>query len=466
MTAMIRNLAWKEFREQRWDAFWAAAVTLVIPLYYVFRDPGTVQFTVHVALLVYPLLAGTLFGMRLAAAERSSRTAALLYALPVRPSILGAAKIAIASLAVLVPLGLLLVVAVAATWLDNMPPATADLGWTHWTWIFSALCSLAVLLLVGMVGAGAVSEVHAAMRGALALAVLLFAIVLMNTWLSIKSPEAFARWTEPVALVPLLSLVVFVLAATMVASYVRTLRPLQSSRGGWVEWRGWAPSRLGSPLAALAWKDGREAASAVGLVLALAVLFSVAVGLVPIYLSGSSVRAAHAALLTFSVFLWFGGFVLALLVGAGSVAGDVQPAVNTFWRSRPISPTAWYWTKYVIGLAAIAVAIGLPTLAVLRFTGGVVDVTEKGFLWSLLLWAVAFSFAMTLTCLVRQPMQAGVLSVGAIGLLYVGVQVCCGSFSPADPGAPLAVLLTVFVAALVVSTLAGWWVAVRDWSIE
>ncbi len=40
------------------------------------------------------------------------------------------------------------------------------------------------------------------------------------------------------------------------------------------------------------------------------------------------------------------GLLVALVVGIGMILTDVSPPLNTFWRSRPINPDLWFWTKF------------------------------------------------------------------------------------------------------------------------
>ncbi|HMC10789.1 MAG TPA: hypothetical protein VKH44_05845, partial [Pirellulaceae bacterium] len=163
-----------------------------------------------------------------------------------------------------------------------------------------------------------------------------------------------------------------------------------------------------------------------------------------------------------SLFLWAGGFVLAILIGVGAVIGDLQPGVNTFWRSRPISPRSWYWTKYGIGLATLLLAIEVPFLLI----PGAYDLSNTSVLWWPLIWNVTFSFALTATCLIRQPAHAAILAVGAAGILYSVIEAAFGSFTPGEKQAPLAILVPVFLVAFTISTFLGYWAAEHDVAIS
>jgi hypothetical protein len=468
MRTIAHSLAWKEFREHRWDTLATLAVMLAMPLFYAVRDPEMIRFLVGVELAVYPFLAGIFFGMRIAASERTSRTAAFLSALPVPPQVLGLAKVAAASMAVLLPLVLLAALSeVAERWLATSNLGEA-LGWVHY--LTCGLAALAAMFVVALSGGAASSEVRVATRGLVALVVLL----IMST-LAMSLVERHVPWVRDTLLHPpgdwprelfgfvvlagILAIFTPILAALCVAGYGRSIRPLTERRTGWFDVRGYSPARLASPLAALVWKDLREIAAMCAQVLAGSLLLSLLVCVSAVPQQHVNILQVGMQVLAFA--LWLGGFVLATLIGVGTVAADLAPPVNIFWRSRPISASAWYWTKYVLGMAAIVATIALPTLVMLPYTQGT-DVTGKGLFWSLLLWALAFSLALTMTCLFRQPLRASILTVGAVAILYAAVQACYGSFSSWGAGAPLGVLIAVFTMALVASTIAGWWVAVRD----
>ena len=44
------------------------------------------------------------------------------------------------------------------------------------------------------------------------------------------------------------------------------------------------------------------------------------------------------------------GFLFATLIGVGVFLRDLEPGLNTFWRSRPIPTSHWFWTKIPFGV--------------------------------------------------------------------------------------------------------------------
>ena len=53
------------------------------------------------------------------------------------------------------------------------------------------------------------------------------------------------------------------------------------------------------------------------------------------------------------------GLLVALIVGIGMFDQDLGPRLNDFWRSRPIHPDLWFWTKYLAGLSILGLALVL-----------------------------------------------------------------------------------------------------------
>jgi len=68
-----------------------------------------------------------------------------------------------------------------------------------------------------------------------------------------------------------------------------------------------------------------------------------------------------------------GTFVVAILwsavVGSGVFAGEFEPRLEHFWRSRPISPSGWFWVKFMVGLLTVLAVLDLVTILVSWDTG-------------------------------------------------------------------------------------------------
>jgi hypothetical protein len=131
-----------------------------------------------------------------------------------------------------------------------------------------------------------------------------------------------------------------------------------------------------------------------------------------------------------SVALGLGGFVLALLLGVGMFISDLDPKVNVFWRSRPISASQWYWIKYVVSAGTLLMAVIGPLYVSNRFHGSMNSVVDILSIFAFLL--MVFSFAAMAACLVRHTLYASILGTGfaaAVMLTFLTGQSHSGSNS-------------------------------------
>ena len=51
---------------------------------------------------------------------------------------------------------------------------------------------------------------------------------------------------------------------------------------------------------------------------------------------------------------------LALIIAVGTVCRDLEPRLKSFWQSRPIPITHWFWKKYLTGLGIVFLAFIVP----------------------------------------------------------------------------------------------------------
>lgn len=111
------------------------------------------------------------------------------------------------------------------------------------------------------------------------------------------------------------------------------------------------------------------------------------------------------------------GPLWAMVLGVGTFADELHPSLYHFWRSRPISPSKWYWSK-LLGNALLFTLLFEVPVAVLAAPGPPQTTvwntmwTPFGYLatvWPLHLMFLALAVCMT--CLVRQPIYAGVFTV-------------------------------------------------------
>lgn len=56
---------------------------------------------------------------------------------------------------------------------------------------------------------------------------------------------------------------------------------------------------------------------------------------------------------------WFVGGLWGVIVAVAIFSPELKPGLEQFWRSRPIKPGSWFWTKFVVGLLAVIITLDL-----------------------------------------------------------------------------------------------------------
>ncbi|MEZ6073091.1 MAG: hypothetical protein R3C10_23200 [Pirellulales bacterium] len=159
----------------------------------------------------------------------------------------------------------------------------------------------------------------------------------------------------------------------------------------------------------------------------------------------------HLSRILFVAALVVGMFVVAA-AGVGSFDADLRPKLHTFWRSRPIPPNLWFWTKLLTGLVLVTAGVYLPV-------GYGVLTSDKSLYRGFFAVAVpfhllGFSSAVVAICMLRQPIYAAILSIGASASVALLV----------EEKVPTDGWKAACIATLVVLNVAIAWAAVR-WNI-
>jgi ABC-type transport system involved in multi-copper enzyme maturation permease subunit len=116
---------------------------------------------------------------------------------------------------------------------------------------------------------------------------------------------------------------------------------------------------------------------------------------------------------------WFIGLIWASIVAVGVFGAEIKPGLAEFWRSRPIAPRTWFWTKFVIGLLALVTALDLlPALALWKIgyrpepNTGYLGMGLKASLYCTpLLHAQVYSLTVAAICLLRRSIPAAILGL-------------------------------------------------------
>lgn len=484
MASVVAALCWKEYRELRWNVLAMVGIGIAMPLYALVREPDTAFFWVTLMLAVYSVVGGICFGMWSAAGERANRSASFVQALPISPTVVGGIKLLIMILAAFVPVLVLALIGIAlrrfaVNYASELPNI----------WVSAGCCyaiAIHIALTTATFGLGQRTELLAAGVGILALAlwgvcsiceaafsqafewdgfgvlmflgppIYLFSIPAKsqpNSWLLLP-------WI-PITVIAMLGL-----AGTFVIRYGAAIRPLQSrqkQRAG-----TWVSSQFASPAASLVVKQLCETTPLVLLVLGSAVLLSVGFGTVGTILNSSSTSWVVDVGRVFVILIFLSGFVLSLLLGVVAFAGDLELKVNTFWRSRPISPSLWFWSKYLIALGSFVLAIGVPaliclwSLEVFGPSTGFESSELRVVLFVALGWFGIFSAGVFSTCIIRRPLHSGLLAFALAAAGLGMAQWLDDGWFGASPLEHPFLVAGIWLLASIAATLTAWWVAVRD----
>jgi hypothetical protein len=280
--------------------------------------------------------------------------------LPVRSAVLGSVRLLATVAAVLLPV---LVMAVLLLALGERGTSDESLvgRYDPRLWIgLAAAAAVHVALVIAVCGAGADTEPRAVARGLLGLSAGLLAVVLavvlagrtaavvpfssvVAPWCYLL-PRSFSDLPPWSPLATMLGLAV--LAAAFVYRYGAALDAARSTggrpAGAWS--RVWA--LVSKAMAARPLRPGAYLLWAISMVTGLLVLANNDHGREEVVMGAVLIAVLIAA-------------VAALLVPIAVFVPDLDPRINTFWRSRPISPTCWFWATYGTALVAMIATIAL-----------------------------------------------------------------------------------------------------------
>jgi hypothetical protein len=442
MKSTWQSLAWKEWHEHKWKLASIIAIMWCVTLPAIFQRE-TDRAGLAIGMLTLCALPLSIFvGLGAAANEQSRCTVSFLQGLPVPIWRVAVLKLLFGIATVVVPLMLtMLLFHVLDRSFDlfrvepNRPPLFAMRNWYVSYLLINGLLVVSLFIWSAAAGVNRRDEVSA---GAAALLIMVGWMTLV-VLLAEKTPifknslllRVIALSTAPggpvvgdmvlagdlnrfqldVAL-GVAAVAHLALAAWYVGRFARIasreIRSRQqavrcSSRPDWL----WPPRQ--SRFSAMVWKQARESGPIV--VAGLAGVAGVLAVIVLLDYEHYTVRQAAQLLTTVTVML---GFAVALVGGVGIFLNDLSPRLNTFWRSRPIHPDAWFWTKFLSGGAILYISFCVPLL-------DAVFVDSPVRLSALVLIPLAvYSSAVATTALVRQAVYAAILS---IPLIYFGLTI-------------------------------------------
>lgn len=191
-------------------------------------------------------------------------------------------------------------------------------------------------------------------------------------------------------------------------------------------------ARLGSPRrssqSAVGWLNVAEVLPVAigGSALLSAVAFGfllLFVGDTPTFFSPTGSHVIQPLEIVSAVSLPFGILWMAI-VAATMFAPSLQPALSAFWRSRPIDPSEWFWSKYWLGAVIGIGCLHAPTIVAISIVRGREWVSPTGELTGygciLLAHLMVYSVSVLAACLVRNVFHASILGF-SIAVFVVGI---------------------------------------------
>ncbi len=453
----------KECHEQKWKLASLAAIVLAVQVSLTQTDGKFDPFAMYLtqALCAPPI--ALFIAMGVAAGESAAGTLEFMRALPIPRRQFATVRLMVGAATCLAAIGL--PTQLVMWWAT----ATGAFDWTAWTTtsgesnfglgqhpdvvLYGLPACFALCLYVWAVAAaiGQPTELRAGLWALAVWIVWLIAAPASDLWLPGWSVRLHSLgplyWMgsapQEIALVAWPQIfIAAALAASSIARYGRLARADNRSPAeitGPEGSAGFAIGRAcGSRLSAMLWMQLRQATP-------LTMIGPGALALILLMITCSPAYGPHVGvleLLAMGVYISAVpiGLLTALIVAVGSFVPDLQRGLLEFWRSRPITPTRWFWTKYLVGAAALAVFLASPMLAGAWLAGDV----EAQFVpllitvpWMLL---PAYSIAVCCACLVRQAVYAGILALAtSVGLMLLVFRLAA-RFTDLIPLSPLHVI--------------------------
>lgn len=451
MRGTWRALAWKEWRELRWKLVAAIAVVCGANAGYLalFSLDSLADCYSVIVVSILPL---TIFiAANTAASERSHSTAHFLNALPVASWKPGIIKLMTGAtcLTATVMVAMLFIYGIDhASRFIHLHGPNIRASWYINSGVTILTATLSIYLWVTAAGVNRSDEVSAGARG---LVLMVLTWMLLGIFVS-RVPEAWIRDGRRIVgtligMSPGGALVRFS-DQTSAVQWAGSSAPiyfgiaLHLCLAGWFVWRfertGSSVVRRKTPLSnkqeknywprpprtsqtgAIIWKQFRESGpvALAGLAGIVALTGGLAATMSHNLNPVADVIVGYTALT--AVF----SFVIAIVIGIGVSLSDSSSQINTFWRSRPIDPTRWFWIKYATGLSVLFIALGTPFLIVLLLAhrAGYDDAwnsfSQAGTLTTVVAIVLIYTAAILMMSLLRNAIYAAIFSVAVVWGTY------------------------------------------------
>jgi hypothetical protein len=181
------------------------------------------------------------------------------------------------------------------------------------------------------------------------------------------------------------------------------------------------PIRLPGRLTAMIWLELRQSMPLAACGFLLGVLMSISSVLIEHQRQhGHSFGTSLLMDLPHSMFVV--AMLWAIVVGSGLYSADLSSGLGAFWRSRPISPNLWFWTKFAVGLAAVVGVLDGATILISWRSPR--ESMTTGMSWayvgcSPIIHVLMYTLAVLGTCWFRRPVIGGIVAILGYTLLTV-----------------------------------------------
>lgn len=417
-----RHLIWKEWLELRWKLAALTAIPTGCVALVAAYEPADVasspMSSLGIALFGYVAIAPIFLTMHTAARERAEGTLEFIRGLPCSPRQVGRVRVVASAVAIAIPIlvatalwyGLWSTISKAGLVQPLRPRLTSgsdvlfELSGAVATFTTTAIS----LYLWGT--AMAMNQPTELRAGAIALAVAggwagwtMFSASQWDNppyvWYWMYAITAIGPFAGGVLLDPGLSVAGRIgMGSCQLATWL-ALIGVAVRRYGALEPETWklvwaGERRFSSPIRALLWMQSRQA--------------------IPLALGAGATLIALAGTQGCDLMILAGG-AWAIVIATTLFSADLEPQLAAFWQSRPIDVAHWFWTKILVGALVILVCLDLPAAVVLQPRGqsGWAEMVAFATCVPVLHLAV-YGFAVLVTCLVRNTIYAGILSMGAM----------------------------------------------------
>lgn len=439
------NLAWKEWHEHKWEAAVVTAIMLVSMIPALIRGVDIVANFAFITILA--MVATIYIAMSIVAGERTDGSLDFAISLPIPRWQAATVRLLAGGCLCVAPIVLTACVTTATMSAAGSNGVIVDVART-------AIANAgACLILYFWIVAIAIRQPNQFRVGVVGVLVLLGWMLLAYLFVPAPGfdrqpiiPRGLIRIIEDIGplgwlggALPLVRLrasllvwqplVLCLLFAVAAANYGLPLKPLWESRDSKKTSLG-LPRR--SPRSAIAWSNAAEllpvAICSAAFVLAVACLLIFNQSASKVSIAGAKDESNPVAMFS-SISLGL-GFLWMSIIATTTFVPSLQPAVLTFWRSRPIDPSKWFWSKYWLGAL---IGIGLlhtPTIVAIFIDRGRELVSPASALVgdmsiSLVHWMV-YSVSVLAACLLRNVVHAGILGF-ALPAFVVGIPATFGN---------------------------------------